>query len=78
MVVPKIVKIRAKDLIELFGDQFMNIGKLENRIVYQFITPQNQCTGFPFIYLYDPVKDDAEEVTGFKAIDIIMHINESI
>lgn len=74
MNTPESVKEKAKGLIELYGEHFVKIGLFENRCVYQFVLPSNICTGFPFVYLYDSDTDKAEEITGLKALDIIICI----
>lgn len=75
MSIPDIVKEKAKGLVGLFGEHFVERGSYDNCIVYQYVTPSDICTGFPFIYLYDPHKEIVEEITGFKALDIISFIN---
>lgn len=76
MNVPYCVKEKAKGLIELFGEHFIKIGSYDQYDVFQFVLPSDICTGFPFIYLYNPQEDKTQEITGFEALDIIICIND--
>ncbi len=67
--IPQIVKNAAKDLVELYGDNFDYLGKYEGADAYVYQFPDGACTGFPFVYL---VKDDKVQVISeFLALDII-------
>lgn len=75
--IPQIVKNAAKDLVELYGDNFDYLGKYEGADAYVYQFPDGVCTGFPFVYL---VKDGKVEViTEFRALDILDYFtsNES-
>lgn len=67
--VPAEVAIAAQGLIALFGPNLVPIGKFKDQDVYRFLFPDNDETGFPYVYLYDGKK--AQEVTGLDALDII-------
>ena len=67
--IPPIVKNAAKDLVELYGDNFDYLGKYEGADAYVYQFPDGACTGFPFVYL---VKDDKVQVISeFLTLDII-------
>ena len=67
--VPQIVNEAAKDLIEIYGDNFDYLGKYEGADAYVYQFPDGIVTGFSFVYL---VKDDkVEEISEFLAVDII-------
>ena len=70
MKIPKAVIEEAHELIEGFGEHFRYLGKItDGRDVYSFMFPDNQETGFPFIFLYDG--HIASPISGYKALRII-------
>lgn len=69
MKVPEQIKSEARWLIEQYGDSFDYLGDYEGQEAYLFKLPEDSCTGFPFVYLFDGTH--ATEVTGFDAFDII-------
>jgi len=71
MEVPQAVLDKAKGFIDKFGEGFNDLGLNHGKHVYQFVFPERQRTGFPYIYLYDETSDEVEEVTGTRAIKII-------
>lgn len=75
--IPKAVTASAKDLIDLYGENFKYLGKYKNQDTYLYQFADNTSTGFPFVYLYNCDKDSAIEITGFKALDIIQIILKS-
>jgi len=71
MDIPKKVTDKAKDLIDVYGNRIKFIGEYEKKDTYQFKFPQNERTGFPYIYLYDKRTEIVEEITGIKALKIM-------
>ena len=67
--IPQIVKNAAKDLIDMYGDKFEDLGKYEGSDAYAFHFPDDVDTGFPFVFIYKNGK--ISEITGFEALDII-------
>ena len=72
--VPLEVIQEAEELVDMFGLHFKYLGKKENQEVYSFVFPEDIETGYPFVYVYEPGKG-AFEITGEKALDIIMLSN---
>ncbi len=62
MNIPEQVKNEARALIEQYGDTFEYLGIYEGQEAYVFKFPEDSCTGYPFVYLYDG--KDATEITG--------------
>ena len=76
METPKKVIQEAGELVEMYGDKFAYLGKWKDgRDVFVFEMPENEKTGFPFVYLYDK-NELVMEVTGFDALDIIASFEE--
>ena len=71
IIVPQSVKKAAKGLIDLYGEQLQLIGLYNNQKVYLFVFPEDEDTGFPFIYLHNLSTDKVVEITGPEALDII-------
>ncbi len=69
IIVPAEVAIAAHKLVALYGPNLALIGKHNGQDVYRFLFPENDETGFPYVYLYDGKK--AREVTGHDALSII-------
>lgn len=74
MKVPQAVKDKAKELIETFGEHFEKLGIYQGKQVYKFVFPQGSRTGFPYLYLYEEQTNLAEEITGIKALEILMKL----
>lgn len=73
MNIPEKVKVAAKSLIDMYGLSFDYLGKNDGADFYAFKFPDEDCTGFPFIYI---LKDNnVSEVTGFEALDVIDHLS---
>lgn len=70
-IIPESVIKEAKGLIALYGTNLKYLGELRGYDIYQFVFPNNSETGFPFLYIYDKSKDQAMEITGFDALDMI-------
>lgn len=71
MTIPRSVSDAAKGLIDMFGNALAPKGMFRGKEVYQYVFPMYLSTGFPFLYLYDRLSDETEEVTGIVALDII-------
>lgn len=69
MEVPAPVLAAAAGLVEMYGPQFELLGQTDGADVYMFCFPDDEVTGFPFVYLLKDGK--AKEVTGFDALSII-------
>ena len=70
-IIPKQVKLEAKNLINLYGESIGFLGEYNGYEVYFFQFPENELTGFPFVFLYDREEDCADTITGFDALNII-------
>jgi len=70
MEIPAAVLKSAKGLVDMYGPNFNLLGTQEGQDVYQFVFPDDEKTGFPFLYLYEKGKP-ALEVTGFEALEIV-------
>ena len=70
-IIPKSVLQEAKSLIELFGNNFKYLGELWGCSVYMFVLPEQQVTGYPFVFMYDHDDETADKITGFEAVDIL-------
>ena len=76
MNIPEQVKNEARALIEQYGDTFEYLGIYEGQEAYVFKFPEDSCTGYPFVYLYDG--KDATERTGPLSLDVIDSCIENI
>lgn len=70
MEVPKEVLKAAAGLVEMYGAKFSVLGEKDGRTVYQFDLPDDEETGFPFVFLYAPGKQ-VKKVTGREALRIV-------
>lgn len=70
MEVPKEVLKAAAGLVEMYGPKFTLLGEREGQAVYLFNLPEDEETGFPFVFLHEEGRP-ALEVTGFDALEII-------
>lgn len=70
-IIPEQVINKAQGLIDLYGEDFEYMGVYKEKEAYLFCFPDDKETGFPFVYLFDATNDAAEEITGFKALNII-------
>ena len=70
MNTPESVIKAAADLIELFGSNFDFLGAIEGKDAYQFIFPEDEETGFPIVFLYNPTTGEAEKLAGWEALHI--------
>lgn len=75
MRIPQAVSDKAKDLIEVYGNNIMYIGNCNNKDVFRFLFPKNERTGFPYVYLYDSQTNTAEEITGIQAMKYIRRLS---
>lgn len=71
MDIPKVVIDKADCLVDSYGCHFKHLGLRMGKEMYQFVFPENERTGFPFLYLYDKYTDTAEEITGIKALKLL-------
>lgn len=69
--IPKAVLEAAKDLVDRYGDSIEYLGKYQEDEAYMFVFPQDEETGFPFVFLYDRASDQAMTISGFDALDIL-------
>ena len=76
MNIPEQVKNEARALIEQYGDTFEYLGIYEGQEAYVFKFPEDSCTGYPFVYLYDG--KDATEIPGPLSLDVIDSCIENI
>ncbi len=76
MNIPEQVKNEARALIEQYGDTFEYLGIYEGQEAYVFKFPEDSCTGYPFVYLYDG--KEATEITGPLSLDVIDSCIENI
>ncbi len=76
MNIPEQVKNEARALIEQYGDTFEYLGIYEGQEAYVFKFPEDSCTGYPFVYLYDG--KDVTEITGPLSLDVIDSCIENI
>jgi len=74
--IPSEVIKEAKSLINMYWENIKYLGTNKDYEYYQFIFPENEETGFPFVYIYSPQNWKVLEVTGFRALDIIDEFNE--
>lgn len=66
---PEVLKT-AKGLVDMYGPHFVLLGERDGQQVYEFVLPEDEKTGFPFLYLYEKGQPSLE-VTGFEALEII-------
>lgn len=68
------VKLAASELIQMFGPNLIYAGQHKGHDVYRFAFPENQETGFPYVFVY---KDGGEvtEITGHKAIELLKSLH---
>ena len=71
MKIPQAVITEAQGLIDQYGCHLDYLGKYEDRDAYLFVFPDDEETGFPFVYLYDSKSDFATEITGFEALNLV-------
>lgn len=69
MNVPVKVKEAATALISSYGSRFKHLGKRDGADFYMFNFPEDEETGFPFVYQYE--NDSVLTITGFEALDVI-------
>lgn len=69
MNVPEQIRTAARSLIEQYGESFDYLGTFEGQEGYLFKFPEDSCTGYPFLFLYDGSK--ATEITGPSVFDFI-------
>ena len=74
--IPQIVKNAAKNLIEIYGENFDYLGMFEGAEAYAFSFPEDSCTGFPVVYLVKDGKVDV--ITDSPALFIIDSLVEDI
>ena len=72
MEVPVAVIKAASGLVNLFGPNFSLLGEKGGKEVYKFDFPKGRFTGYPFLYLYKRETNTATEVTGPRALEIII------
>ena len=74
MIIPEAVRREAKGLIDQFGDRLDYLGKIDDgRDAYCFCFPDDEETGYPFVYLYDG--HFVMEISGHEALEIINELD---
>ena len=76
MDIPHEVRQEASELINMYGECFTLIGANEMGDIYKFDFPGEECIGFPFLYIYNPLKHTVKVYTGIDGLDIISKTNE--
>lgn len=71
--IPQLVIDKAKDLVEKYGKNFRLLEKKNGKSIYVYEFPQNERTGFPYIFIYDEEDSAVEEITGIKALKMLRH-----
>lgn len=69
MKVPEEVIKAAQGLIDMFGEHFKYLGRLDDADFYMFEFPDDSENGFPWVYQYK--NGEVVGITGFSALDII-------
>lgn len=69
MKIPEPVKKNVGELVDMYGVSFKYLGRDEGQDVYVFKFPEDEDTGFLFVYLYDG--ESVMELTGFEALNTI-------
>lgn len=68
--IPQPVIEEAKELIDMYGERISYLGKIKDgRDAYCFTFPDEEETGYPFVYLYD--EHIVMEISGLDALDVI-------
>lgn len=73
MNIPESVIAAAEELVGLYGGNFVLIGKINGKEVYQFLLPEDEDTGFPILFLYDQITHKTEIVTGMNALKLTVN-----
>ena len=74
--IPKKILELSKVLIENYGLDNLNfLTTTDGKELYSYNFPEDVDTGFPFILLYDVERDEAEEITGFEALNFLNKLN---
>ena len=71
MEIPQAVIKKAQSLIGQYGFSIGYLGNYKNAEYYVFRFPDDTVTGFPFVYVYYPQKEEVIEITGSDALEII-------
>ena len=69
MEIPAEVLAAAAGLVDMYGPMFSLLGERGGVSYYLFLVPENETTGFPFVYSLSDGK--VLEISGFDAVDII-------
>ena len=67
MEVPKEVLKAAAGLVKIYGPTFSLLGRKDGFDVFIFCLPEDEETGFPFVFLYAPGKP-VKKVTCREAL----------
>lgn len=70
MEVPVEVLQAASGLVEMFGSSSFSKWEKDGREVYLFHLPEDEETGFPFLFVYEPEKP-VKKVTGPEALALL-------
>ena len=74
--IPLVVRERAQELIEMYGDRLEYKGKYIEQEVYAFHFPEDREVGFPHLFLYKRSDDMVEELFGPAALKVLRAIKE--
>lgn len=74
--IPLVVKEKAQELIEMYGDRVEYKGRYEEQDVYAFCFPPAMEVGFPHLFLYKRSDDTVEKLLGPAALKILHVIIE--
>jgi len=69
MEVPDAVLKAAAGLVAMYGERFSLLGEREGVSYYLFLIPEDETTGFPFVYSL--ADGQALEISGFEAVDLM-------
>lgn len=74
--IPLVVKEKAQELIEMYGDRVEYKGRYEEQDVYAFCFPPAMEVGFPHLFLYKRSDDTVEELFGPVALKVLRATKE--
>ena len=69
--IPKVIIKEAKELIQLYGENFVKIGSESVRDIYMFEFPENSLIGYPVLYVHNTEDDTVTMIRNFEALDMI-------
>lgn len=69
--IPTVVKEKAQELIEMYGDRLEYKGIYNTQEVYEFCFPKEKEIGFPQLYLLKSLDANVKEVVGYEALKVL-------